>query len=93
MNPHGEQAGAVIGNTPATASTSTPMIERVQKKVLDKFLDVTTTPMTKKVVAKVHANLAHRDAAFTSAVNCYEDVQCLQQIASTCIELQCAIEE
>ena len=33
-------------------------MERVQKRVLDKFLDNNTSPQTKRVAAKVHAQLA-----------------------------------
>jgi hypothetical protein len=69
------------------------MMERVQKRVLNQFLDKLTTPQIKKVVAKVHAKLAHRDATFTVVVNCYEDIQSLQEITSTCIELQRTMEE
>jgi hypothetical protein len=81
----------VIG-TPAKAS-SAPMLERVQKRVLNQFSDKSTTPQIKKVVVKVHAKLAHRDAAFTAVVTCYEDIQSSQEISATCIELQCAMEE
>jgi hypothetical protein len=92
MNPHGEQSSAMVIGTPAKA-LSAPMLERVQKRVLNQFLDKSTTPQPKKVVAKVHAKLAHRDAAFTAVVACYEDIQSLQEISATCIELQCTMEE
>jgi hypothetical protein len=54
MNPHGEQSSAMVIGTPAKAS-SAPMLERVQKRVFNQFSDKSTTPQTKKVVAKVHA--------------------------------------
>jgi hypothetical protein len=92
MNAHGEQSSAMVIGTPAKA-LSAPMLERVKKRVLNQFLDKSTTPQTKKVVAKVHAKLAHRDAAFTAVVDCYEDIQSSQEVSATCIELQRAMEE
>jgi hypothetical protein len=74
-------------------SSSHPMMERVQKRALDKFTNVLKTTQTRKVVAKVHTKLAHRDPAFTAVVGCYEYVQSLQEITSTCIKLQRAMEE
>jgi hypothetical protein len=47
MNPHGEQSSAMVIGTPAKAS-SAPMLERVQKRVLNQFLDKSTTPQTKR---------------------------------------------
>ncbi len=84
MNPHGEQSSAMVIGTLAKASSAS-ILERVQKRVLNQFSDKSTTPQTKKVVAKVHVKLAH--------VACYEDIQSLQEISATCIELQCAMEE
>jgi hypothetical protein len=93
MQPHREHSAAmVVTGTPALAS-SPPMMERVQKRVFDKFRNVLTTPQTRRVVAKVHNKLAHRDPTFTTAVKCYEDVQSLQEITSICIKLQCTMEE
>jgi len=42
------------------------MMDRVQKRVLDKFLDSATTPQTKRFAAKVHTQLARNDGAFTT---------------------------
>jgi hypothetical protein len=92
MNPHKEQSSAMVIGTPAKAS-SAPMLERVQKRVLNQFSDKSTTPQTKRVVAKVHTKLAHRDATFTAVVACYEDIQSSQETSATCIELQCTLEE
>ena len=75
-----------------TAMLRSPMMERVQKRVLDKFLDAATTPQTKKVVAKVHTQLAHKDAAFTMVVERFQDIQSSQQISDACIDLQRAME-
>jgi hypothetical protein len=56
------------------------MIERVQKRVLDKCLDKATTTQTKRVVVKVHAQLTHKDAAFTTVVEHFQDIQSSQEI-------------
>jgi hypothetical protein len=53
----------------APATVLATMTERVQKRVLDVFLNASTTSPTKKIAAKVHAQLAHKDAAFTSVIN------------------------
>jgi hypothetical protein len=63
------------------------MMERVQKRILDKFLDNNTTPQTKRVAAKFHAQLARNDAAFTLEVDCFQDIQSSQEISDTCIGL------
>jgi hypothetical protein len=63
MYPHQEAR-----KTAAVAVTAT-MTERVQKRVLGVFLNASTTLPTKKIVAKVHAQLARKDAAFTSVVD------------------------
>ena len=68
------------------------MMERVQKRVLDKFLDNNTSPQTKRVAAKVHAQLAHNDAAFTMVVDRFQDIQSSQEISDACIGLQRAME-
>ncbi len=68
------------------------MMDRVQKRVLDKFLDSTTTPQTKRFAAKVHTQLAHKDAAFTSVVECFQGIQSLPEISNACIDLQRAME-
>ena len=50
IDPHKETAAMT---TTAMVLRSPAMMERVQKRVLDKFLDNITTPQTKRVVAKV----------------------------------------
>jgi hypothetical protein len=40
---------------------STPMMERVQKRVLNQFSYKLTTPQAKKVEIKVHVKLTHRE--------------------------------
>jgi hypothetical protein len=76
----------------AAAAVMATMTERVQKRVLEEFLNVSTTSPTKKIAAKVHAQLAHKDAAFTSFVDRFQDVQCSQEISSACLELQCSMD-
>ena len=61
------------------------------RDVMDKMFDAATTPQTKRVVAKVHAQLAQKDAIFTTVVNRYQDFQSSQEISSTCIDLQRAL--
>ncbi len=67
MNPQRENAVRMLGSLITAAST--PMLERVQKRVLDKFMDAKSTLQTKRVAAKVHKQLAHNDATFTSVVD------------------------
>ena len=67
---------------------SPQMMERVQKRVLDKFLDKTSTPKTKRVAAKVHAQLARNDGAFTTVADPLQDIQSSQEISDACIDLQ-----
>ena len=81
----------MMGTPKATASSPPPMMERVQKRVMDKLFDATATPQTKRVVAKVHAQLAQKDATFTTVVDRYQDFQSWQEISSTCIDLQRAL--
>ena len=82
----------MTGTPKATAGSSPPpMMERVQKRVMDKLFDATTTPQTKRVVARVHAQLAQKDATFTTFVDRYQDVQSSQEISTTCIDLQRAL--
>jgi hypothetical protein len=81
----------MTGTPKATASSPPPMMERVQKRVMDKLFDAATTPQTKRVVAKVHAQLAQKDATFTTVVDRYQDVQSSQEISTTCIDLQRAL--
>jgi hypothetical protein len=91
-DPHRETAAMMTGSHQMAVSHSPPIMERVQDKVLDKFLDTTTTPQTKRVVEKVHAQLTHKDAAFTMVVDCFQDIQSLQEISDACIKLQHAME-
>ena len=55
------------------------------------MFDAATTPQTKRVVAKVHAQLTQKDATFTTVVDRYQDVQSSQEISTTCIDLQRAL--
>ncbi len=81
----------MLGTPKATASRPPPMMERVQKRVMDQLFDATTTPQTKRVVAKVHAQLAQKDATFTTVVDRYQDFQSSPEISTTCIDLQRAL--
>ncbi len=67
LDPHKESATMVTGGSQMACSLQ-QMMDRVQKRALDKFLDSTTTPQTKTIAAKVHTQLAHKDAVFTSVV-------------------------
>jgi hypothetical protein len=96
MYPHQE-----VRNTTAAAAVTAPaaltatMTERVQKRVLDVFLDLSlnvSSPATKKIAAKVHAQLARKDPAFTSVVDRFQDIKCSQEISLACSELQRAME-
>jgi hypothetical protein len=73
MNPQRETAARMLGSL--TTAASTPMLERVQKRVLDKLMDAKTTPQTKSVAAKIYKQLAHNDATFTSIVILFQNVQ------------------
>ncbi len=77
---------------PATTAACSPMMERVQKRVLDIFLDNATAPQTKRVVTNVHTQLVHKDAAFMIVVECFQDIQSLQEISVAFINLQCTME-
>jgi hypothetical protein len=69
INPRRETAAVMNGSQTAPVLQSpVQMMDRVQKRVLDKFLDSTTTPQTKRFAVKVHTQLAHKDATFTSVV-------------------------
>ncbi len=66
INPCRETAAVINGSQMAPVLQSlVQMMDRVQKRVLDKFLDSTTTPQTKRFAAKVHTQVTHKDAAFT----------------------------
>jgi hypothetical protein len=84
MDLHQEAATKMAASsTPApAAAVMATMTERVQKRVLDVLLSTSTTSPMKKIAAKVHAQLAHKDAAFTSVVSQFQNVQCSQEISS-----------
>ena len=96
MDPHGETRNIAATATAATVATvataataaASTMMGRVKKRVLNVCLSSSSTLPTKKVAAKVHAGLARNDAAFTSVIDSFEDVQSLQEISSACFELQ-----
>jgi hypothetical protein len=77
--------------SPTNAPLAT-MTERVQKRMLDFFLDQSTTPTTKRVAGRAHVQLMRNDAVFTSVINLLQNVQCSQEILKTCLELQRAID-
>jgi len=86
MYPHQEAR-----NTTAVAAVTAPavltatMAERVQRRVLDVFLNVSlnvSSPATKEIAAKVHAQLAHKDPAFASVIDRFQDIKCSQEISS-----------
>jgi hypothetical protein len=89
MYPHQEEkntTAAVAVTTPAALMAT--MAERVQKRVLDVFLNVSlnvSSPATKKIAAKVRAQLARKDPAFMSVVDRFQDVKCSQEISSACL--------
>ena len=93
LDPRKESAALMmIGSHQTAVSHSPPMMERVQKRVMDTFLDNNNTPQTKRVVAKVHALLARNDAAFTNVVDCFQVIQSSQEISDACIGLQRAMD-
>jgi hypothetical protein len=93
INPCRETAAVMNGSLTAPVLQSlAQMMDRVQKRVLDKFLDSTTTPQTKRFAAKVHTQLAHKDVAFTSVVDCFQGIQSSLEISNACINLQRAME-
>ena len=65
LDPCKESAAMVTGCSQMARSPQ-QMMDRVQKRVLDKFLDSATTPQTKRFAAKVHTQLARNDGAFTT---------------------------
>jgi len=92
LDPRIESAAMVTGGGGCQTRRSPQMMERVQKRVLDKFLDSATTPQTKRFAAKVHTQLAHKDAAFTSVVEHFQDIQSSQEISDACLALQRAMD-
>ncbi len=69
--------------TPTIAPVAT-MMERVQKRMLHRFL--VSTPATKRVAGRAHAQIVHNDAAFMSVIDMLQNVQCSQEIVDTCLE-------
>ena len=57
LDPRKESATMVTGGSQMVHSPQ-QMMDRVQKRVLDKFLDSATTPQTKRFAAKLHTQLA-----------------------------------
>jgi hypothetical protein len=88
MDPHHK---TMKMKSPTIAPVATIM-ERVQKRMVYKFLDQSTTPATKKVAGRAHVQIMRNDAAFTSAIDLLQNVQCSQEISNTCLELQCAMD-
>ena len=91
LDPRKESAAMVTRGSQMERSPH-QMMDRVQKRVVDKFLDSATTPQTKKFAAKVHTQLAHKDAAFTSVVERFQDIQSSQEISDACLALQRAMD-
>ena len=75
-----------------TARSPHQMMDRVQKRVLDKFLDSATTPQTQRFATKFHTQLVHKDPAFTSVVERFQDIQSSQEISDACLALQRAMD-
>jgi hypothetical protein len=91
LDPRKESAAMVRGGYQMARSPQ-QMMDRVQKRVLDKFLDSTTTPQTKRFAAKVHTQLARNDGAFTTVVYRLQDIQSSQEISDACLALQRAMD-
>jgi hypothetical protein len=68
------------------------MMDRVQKRELDKFLDSATTPQTQRFATKFLTQLVHKDPAFTSVVERFQDIQSSQEISDACLALQRAMD-
>jgi hypothetical protein len=60
-----------------TITPVTTMTERVQKKMLHRFL--VSTPATKRVAGRAHTQIARNDAAFTSVINMLQNVHVLRR--------------
>ncbi len=88
MDPHHK---TMVRKSPSIAPVAT-MTERVQKRMLHRFLDQSTTPATKRVAGRAHVQIARNDASFTSVIDMLQNVQCSQEISDTCLELQCAMD-
>ena len=91
LDPCKESAVMVTGGY-QTARSPQQMMDRVQKRVLDKFLDSATTPQTKRFAAKVHTQLAQNDGAFMTVVDRLQDIQSSQEISDACLALQRAMD-
>jgi hypothetical protein len=91
LDPRKESAAMVTGGSQMARSPQ-QMMDRVQKRVLDKFLDSATTPQTKRFAAKVHTQLARNDGAFTTVVDRLQDIQSSQEISDACLALQRAMD-
>jgi hypothetical protein len=65
MNPHHETRQV---KSPTNVPLAT-MMERVQKRMLYKCLDQSTTPVTKRVAGRAHMQIACNDAVFTSVID------------------------
>jgi hypothetical protein len=94
FDPCKEPAAMVTGGSQMVCSPH-QMMDSVQKRVLDKFLDSATTPQTKRFATKVHTQLAHKDVvAYTSVVELerFQDIQSSQEISDACLALQHVID-
>jgi hypothetical protein len=89
MSPQRETAARMLGSL--TTAASTLMLERVQKRVLDKLMDAKTTPQTKRVAAKVHKRLPIMMPPL-HPLSFFSRIYSLQEIADSCFDLQCAMD-
>ena len=64
----------------------------MKNRVLDKFLDSATTPLTKRCAAKFHTQLAYKHTVFTKVVERFQDTQSSQEISDACLALQRAMD-
>ena len=94
MDPHRETrtmaATAIATAATAATATASTMMGRVKKRVLNVCMNSSMTSWTKKVAAKVHAR---NDAAFTSVIDSFQDIQRSQEILSACFDLQRAMDD
>jgi hypothetical protein len=88
MDLHHEMGGV---KSPTNAPLAT-MTERVQKRMLYKFSDQSTTPATKRVTGRPCMHIACKDTSFTSVIDLLQNVQCSQEMLNTCLELQHAMD-
>ena len=91
LDPRKESAAMVTGGS-QTERSPHQMMDRVQKRVLDKFLDSATTPQIKRFATKVQTQLAQNDGAFTTVVDRLQDIQSSQEISDACLALQRAMD-